>query len=150
MKKFHKLIFGLLLLISSCRVYTQTRTNKEVIIDPITPSPYVIEYKSIVVLPDSLGGERYKGLAVIDGQINDSLKIADIKIMKLILYTYERDTIVNYYFGKDSLSYRSIYPPNVHVYLPFFKNYIKTVKIKKVEGVSTKNMNKTTLILRFK
>lgn len=151
MKKFHKIVFGLLLIIvGSCKGFTQINTSKEVIIDPITPSPYVVHYKSIVVLPDSLGGERYNGMAVIEGRINDSLAICDIKVMKLLLYTHERDTIIDYYFGKDSLSYEHIYPPNVQTYLPFFERFIKEVKINKVEGVSNNNMNKTTLILRFK
>lgn len=151
MKNFYKLGFCLLLIISSsCKGHTQINTNKETIIDPIVPSPYVIEYKSIAVLPDSLGGERYKGMAAIEGRINDSLEIVGIKIMKLLLYTHEKDTIVDYYFGKDSLSYERIYPANIHVYLPFFESFVKTVKIKKVEGVSINNMDRTTLIIRFK
>jgi hypothetical protein len=125
------------------------KSNKETIIDPIVTSPYVIEYKSVAVLPDSLGGERYKGIAAIEGKINNSLEIGEFKIMKLLLYTHENDTIVDYYFGKDSLSYETIYPPNVHVYLPFFENFVKTVKIKKVEGIEINNMNRTTLIIRF-
>jgi hypothetical protein len=136
---------------NSCKSYTQINTNKEVIIDPIEASPYMIDYKPIVVLPDSLGGNRYKGLAAIEGEINDSLKIVGVKIMKLQLFTQEQDTVINYYFGKDSLSLKCIYPPDVDVYLPFFEDFVKTVQIKKqVDVSSNKWMNRTTLILRFK
>ena len=49
------------MLISSCKSSSHVNIQKEVIIDPIFPSPYEVEYKSIVALPDSLGGSRYKG-----------------------------------------------------------------------------------------
>jgi hypothetical protein len=150
MKKLFVMLFSALLLISSCKCYTQVNNSKEVIFDPIAPSPYEVEYKSIVALPDSLGGSRYKGFAAIEGRINDSLKIDDIKIMKLQLFTLEMNKVIDYFFGKDSLSYKSIYPPEVGAYLPFFKDFTKTVIVKKQNGVSTKNMNQITLILRFK
>lgn len=144
------MLSSILLLISSCKSYTQINTREEVIVDPITLSPYEIEYKSIVILPDSLGGSRYKGLAAIEGQINDDLKIEGIKIMKLQLFTIERDTFVDYYFGKDSLSLKGNYPQNVSVYLPFFEDFVKTIIVKKREGISTQNMNQIMLMLRFK
>ncbi len=137
------------MLISSCKSSSQVNIQKEVIIDPIFPSPYEVEYKSIVALPDSLGGSRYKGLAAIEGRINDDLKIEGIKIMKLLLYT-ERDTVIDYYFGKDSLSLKNIYPQDVCKYLPFFEDFVKTVIVKKREGISNKSMDKITLILRFR
>ena len=137
------------MLISSCKSSSQVNIQKEVIIDPIFPSPYEVEYKSIVALPDSLGGSRYKGLAAIEGRINDDLKIEGIKIMKLLLYT-ERDTVIDYYFGKDSLSLKNIYPQDVCKYLPFFEEFVKTVIVKKREGISNKSMDKITLILRFR
>ena len=137
------------MLISTCKSSSQVNIQKEVIIDPIFPSPYEVEYKSIVALPDSLGGSRYKGLAAIEGRINDDLKIEGIKIMKLLLYT-ERDTVIDYYFGKDSLSLKNIYPQDVCKYLPFFEDFVKTVIVKKREGISNKSMDKITLILRFR
>lgn len=137
------------MLISSCKSSSQLNIQKEVIIDPIFPSPYEVEYKSIVALPDSLGGSRYKGLAAIEGRINDDLKIEGIKIMKLLLYT-EIDTVIDYYFGKDSLSLKNIYPQDVCKYLPFFEDFVKTVIVKKREGISNKSMDKITLILRFR
>lgn len=126
-------------------------TSKEVIIDPVVSSPYEVEYKSIVLLPDSLGGDKYKGMAAIEGRINsDNLTIEDIKIMKLQLSTQKGDTVIDYYFGKNSSSLKGVYPPDVCVYLPFFEDFIKYVVVKKREGASTKNMNQITLILRFK
>jgi len=143
-------IFSTLLLISSCKSYSQINSSTEIIIDPIFSSPYEVEYKSIVLMPDSLGGNKYKGMAAIEGVINsDNLKIEDIKVMKLQLFTQERDTIIDYYFGKDSSSLKGIYPPYVCVYLPFFEGFVKTVVVKKREGISTKNMNQIMLILRF-
>lgn len=150
MKKLFYILAITLFLISSCKSSSQVNTGEEVIIDPVEPSPYEIEYKSTVVLPDSLGGSRYKGLAAIEGRINDVLKIEGIKIMKLQLYVTERDTVIDYYFGQDSLSLKSIYPTDVCVYLPFFKDFVKTVIVKKREEILNKNMNQITLILRFK
>lgn len=149
MRKLFYILIIALLLISSCKSSSQVNIQKEVIIDPIFPSPYEVEYKSIVALPDSLGGSRYKGLAAIEGRINDDLKIEGIKIMKLLLYT-ERDTVIDYYFGKDSLSLKNIYPQDVSKYLPFFEDFVKTVVVKKREGISNKSMGQITLILRFR
>jgi|LSQX01.3.fsa_nt_gb hypothetical protein len=149
MRKLFYILIIALMLISSCKSSSQVNIQKEVIIDPIFPSPYEVEYKSIVALPDSLGGSRYKGLAAIEGRINDDLKIEGIKIMKLLLYT-ERDTVIDYYFGKDSLSLKNIYPQDVCKYLPFFEDFVKTVIVKKREGISNKSMDKITLILRFR
>ncbi|HPU46973.1 MAG TPA: hypothetical protein PLQ91_05070 [Bacteroidales bacterium] len=149
MRKLFYILIIALLLISSCKSSSQVNIQKEVIIDPIFPSPYEVEYKSIVALPDSLGGSRYKGLAAIEGRINDDLKIEGIKIMKLLLYT-ERDTVIDYYFGKDSLSLKNIYPQDVCKYLPFFEDFVKTVIVKKREGISNKSMGQITLILRFR
>lgn len=132
-----------LLLISNCKSYSQ------VMLDPIAPSPYKIEYKSNVVLPDSLGGNKYNGLALVQGRINHNLKIEDIKIMKLQLVAKEGDTFIDYYFGQDSLSLKGVYPMKVSAYLPFFENLAKKVIVKKQEGVSTKNMNQVTLVVRF-
>lgn len=150
MRKLFYILAIALFLISSCKSSSQVNTRKEVIVDPVAPSPYEIEYKSTVVLPDSLGGSRYIGLAAIEGRINDDLKIEGIKIMKLQLYTTERDTVINYYFGEDCLSLKSIYPSDVCVYLPFFEDFVKTVMVKKREGISNNNMNQVTLMLRFK
>ena len=149
MRKLFYILIIALMLISSCKSSSQVNIQKEVIIDPIFPSPYEVEYKSIVALPDSLGGSRYKGLAAIEGRINDDLNIEGIKIMKLLLYT-ERDTVIDYYFGKDSLSLKNIYPQDVCKYLPFFEDFVKTVIVKKREGISNKSMDKITLILRFR
>lgn len=149
MRKLFYILTIALLLISSCKSSSQVNTQKEVIVDPIAPSPYEVEYKSIVVLPDSLGASRYKGLAAIEGRINDDLKIEGIKIMKLLLYT-ERDTVIDYYFGKESLSLKNTYPQDVCVYLPFFEDFVRTVIVKKREGISNKNMSQITLMLRFK
>ena len=149
MRKLFYILIIALLLISSCKSSTQVNIQNEVIIDPIFPSPYEVEYKSIVALPDSLGGSRYKGLAAIEGRINDDLKIEGIKIMKLLLYT-EIDTVIDYYFGKDSLSLKNIYPQDVSKYLPFFEDFVKTVVVKKREGISNKSMGQITLILRFR
>ena len=149
MRKLFYILIIALMLISSCKSSSHVNIQKEVIIDPIFPSPYEVEYKSIVALPDSLGGSRYKGLAAIEGRINDDLKIEGIKIMKLLLYT-ERDTVIDYYFGKDSLSLKNIYPQDVCKYLPFFEDFVKTVIVKKREGISNKSMDKITLILRFR
>jgi len=149
MRKLFYILIIALMLISSCKSSSQVNIQKEVIIDPIFPSPYEVEYKSIVALPDSLGGSRYKGLAAIEGRINDDLKIEGIKIMKLLLYT-EIDTVIDYYFGKDSLSLKNIYPQDVCKYLPFFEDFVKTVIVKKREGISNKSMDKITLILRFR
>ncbi|MDI3546291.1 MAG: hypothetical protein PWP68_1708 [Rikenellaceae bacterium] len=149
MRKLFYILIIALMLISSCKSSSQLNIQKEVIIDPIFPSPYEVEYKSIVALPDSLGGSRYKGLAAIEGRINDDLKIEGIKIMKLLLYT-EIDTVIDYYFGKDSLSLKNIYPQDVCKYLPFFEDFVKTVIVKKREGISNKSMDKITLILRFR
>jgi hypothetical protein len=150
MRKLFYILTIALLLVSSCRSSSQVNIQKEVIVDPIAPSPYEVEYNSIEVLPDSLGGRRYKGFAAIEGRINDDLKIEGIKIMKLLLYS-ERDTVIDYYFGKGSLSLKWVYPPSVSVYLPFFENFVETVKVKKREGISSNpNMNQITLMLRFK
>jgi hypothetical protein len=149
MRKLFYILIIALLLISSCKSSSQVNIQNEVIIDPIFPSPYEVEYKSIVALPDSLGGSRYKGLAAIEGRINDDLKIEGIKIMKLLLYT-EIDTVIDYYFGKDSLSLKNIYPQDVSKYLPFFEDFVKTVVVKKREGISNKSMGQITLILRFR
>ena len=149
MRKLFSILTIALMLISSCRSTSQVNIQKDVIFDPISPSPYVVEYKSIVVLPDSLGGNKHKGLAAIQGRINDDLKIEGIKIMKLLLYM-ERDTVINYYFGKDSLSLKNIYPKDVSIYLPFFEDFVKTVIVKKRDGISNKNMNQITLMLRFR
>jgi len=144
-------IVSALLLINSCKSYSQIDSSKEVIIDPVTPSPYEVEYKSIVLLPDSLGGGKYKGMAAIEGWINSyDLKIEGVKIMKLQLSTQEGDTVIDYYFGKDNLSLKGIYPPDVCVYLPFFEDFVKTVVVKKREGASAKDMSQITLMLRFK
>lgn len=149
MRKLFYILIIALLLISSCKSSSQVNIQNEVIIDPIFPSPYEVEYKSIVALPDSLGGSRYKGLAAIEGRINDDLKIEGIKIMELLLYT-EIDTVIDYYFGKDSLSLKNIYPQDVSKYLPFFEDFVKTVVVKKREGISNKSMGQITLILRFR
>jgi len=150
MRKLFYILTTALLLISSCKSSSQVNSSKNVIIDPITPSPYEFKYNPILTLPDSLGGNRYKGIAAIDGELMDNLKIGNIRITKLLLFTEERDTVINYYFGKDSLSLKSIYPPDVCVYLPFFEDFVKTVIVKKREGISNKNMNQITLMLRFK
>ena len=123
MRKLFYILIIALMLISSCKSSSQVNIQKEVIIDPIFPSPYEVEYKSIVALPDSLGGSRYKGLAAIEGRINDDLKIEGIKIMKLLLYT-ERDTVIDYYFGKDSLSLKNIYTRCIQI-LPFLRILLK-------------------------
>jgi hypothetical protein len=151
MKKLLAILLGCLLIMSSCKSFTQVNNRKNVTIDPVFPSPYEYKFNSNVELPDSLGGNQYKGWAAIDGKINDNnLKLENLRILKLLLINEKNDTIINYYFGIDSKSFENIYPPNVIRYLPFFEDYAKTVVVNKVEGISTENMNNATLILRFK
>ena len=116
------------------------------IFDPITPANYEFTYESNVILPDSLGGKAYRGLAVMKGIINDSLKVVDIKMINIRLYTQEKDSTVFDYF-----SYEGIFPPEISVYIPFFRKQIEeTVHVKKIRN-STYHIpqNEATFILRI-
>ncbi|WP_016776127.1 hypothetical protein [Anaerophaga thermohalophila] len=148
MKPLFFVLFSVFLLIIGCKSHSQG--SKEVVVDPIVPSPYEVEYDPHVVLPDSLGGGKYNGLAAIKGIINDNLKIENVKIMKLQLFTSKQDTVIDYYYGMDSLSLKWCYPPKVSEYLPFFEDFVKTVSIKRRKESSVKDISQITLMVRFK
>ncbi|MBB3187863.1 hypothetical protein [Microbacter margulisiae] len=140
-------IFLCTLLIISCKTYSQN--HKEEIIDPIlSASTFRFEYNSNVILPDSLGGHAYKGFALLNGIINDSLKLDNIQITRLFLFTLNKDTIFNYYGWQNKLPHT--YPPKIKDYLPFFEDCIKSVKIIKTDKNVDKRRYTATIVLQFK
>jgi hypothetical protein len=144
----HKLLIisAIIINLSACKA--QENNNKT--IDPVKPSPYkVLRDNPYVVLPDSLGGEKYKGFAFVEGQIVDStLKVIHVRIMKLKLQTTEGENYIDYYYGIDSTN-NSGDIKKTNQFLPFFEEYLNSLKIDRVEGVKPENSNIITLPIRF-
>jgi len=118
------------------------------IIDPVQPSPYkVIRANSCVDLPDSLGGKKYKGFAFIEGQIVDSsLKVINVKVMKLKLIAINQKTYINYYFGSDNVEDIK----RMKRFLPFFEEFMNSIDIERVKGVKLNGKNIITLPIKFR
>lgn len=132
--------------LSACKA--QEKNNE--IIDPVKPSPYkIIRDNPYVVLPDSLGGGKYRGFAFVEGQIVDStLSVTHIKVMKLNLQTADGQSYIDYYYGIDSTDNKENID-KVKQYLPFFEKYLNSLKIEKIEGVDPKGSNIITLPIKF-
>lgn len=119
-------------------------------IDPIKPSPYkIIRDTPYVTLPDSLGAGIYRGIAFIEGRIDSTLHISNIRIMKLQLETYSGEIFIDYYYGMDE-GKSELYTDNAKRYLPFFKQYFNSLEIEENKEVVSENMNMITLPLKFK
>lgn len=142
MHKLLILISAVLINFSSCK----SQENNKEFIDPVKPSPYkILRDNPYVILPDSLGGEKYKGFAFVEGTIVDStLCVTDVKIMKLKLQTKEGVNYIDYYYGVDSINNKA------EQYLPFFEKYLKNLKIERVKGVDPHGGEVLTLPIKFK
>lgn len=146
MHKLLLIISAIIINLSACKA--QENNNKT--IDPVKPSPYkVLRDNPYVVLPDSLGGEKYKGFAFVEGQIVDStLRVIHVRIMKLKLQTTEGENYIDYYYGIDSTD-NSGDIKKMKPFLPFFEDYLNSLKIERVEGVKPENSNIITLPIKF-
>lgn len=121
--------------------------KREAMIDRIEKTPYIFNYNPKLILPDSLGGKKYKGIAVVQGTIIRKCKVENIELMKLVLYTTNNDTLINYYFGKEYIS--SLDEIIIDNYLNYFKVLVNAVKIKKVRAVRKKEKWEATLLYRI-
>lgn len=138
------LIIFLLIFCCSCNFY---QSKKMYSYDQRIP--YVVFPENCyITLPDSLGGDKVKGLAAISCQIRHNLKPGEVQIMKLLLYYQNGDTIVNYWFGQDSLSYKNRYPEKVKRYLPYFRELSQRIKIKRVKDVRADSRTKVGVMYR--
>lgn len=119
------------------------------VVDPVYPSCYkVLRDNPYVALPDSLGGKKYKGIAFVEGIVDDStLQVTNVRIMKLRLETINGRNYIDYYHGIDSVSSKSVIFMTQQ-YLPFFKYYLNTLKIEKIKGGDPRS-NIITLPIRF-
>lgn len=146
MHKLLLIISAIIINLSACKA--QENNNKT--IDPVKPSPYkVLRDNPYVVLPDCLGGEKYKGFAFVEGQIVDStLRVIHVRIMKLKLQTKEGENYIDYYYGIDSTD-NSGDIKKMKPFLPFFEDYLNSLKIERVEGVKPENSNTITLPIKF-
>ncbi|WP_461630284.1 hypothetical protein [Labilibaculum euxinus] len=137
------LILIILISLSACKV----REKNNEIIDPVKPSPYkVLRVNPYVNLPDSLGRGKYKGIAFVEGQIVDStLKIVNVKVMKLKLQTVDGENFIDYYYGINNTE--SI--DKMKLYVPFFEEYLNSLEIERIEGVSSQGVNIITLPIKF-
>jgi hypothetical protein len=146
MHKLLIIISAIIINLSACKA--QEKNNET--IDPVKPSPYkVLRDNPYVDLPDSLGGEKYKGFAFVEGQIADStLKVIHVRIMKLKLQTTEGGTYIDYYYGIDSTNNAGDIK-KMKQFLPFFEEYLNSLRIERVEGVKPENSNIITLPIKF-
>ncbi len=146
MNKLLLIISAIIINLSACKV----QDNNNQTVDPVKPLPYrVLRDNPYVALPDSLGGEKYKGFAFVKGQIVDStLKVIHVRIMKLKLQTTEGGNYIDYYYGIDSNNSAGDVE-KVKKFLPFVKNYLNSLNIERVEGVKTENGNIITLPIKF-
>jgi hypothetical protein len=100
-----------------------------------------------VILPDSLGGHKYNGIAVISCKVDENLILRDIRIDKLLLYDKNKKNIIDFYRKNWTL----IENPNelqLNRYSQFFVEFVKTVKVKKIEGVNN-NANIINIAVRL-
>jgi hypothetical protein len=149
MNKLCFILVGVMLLTSNCKSFSQVAAKKDIIIDPVIPSPYSFSFNPNVTLPDSLGGNRYKGYAWVEGDISENLNISQVKIIRLYLFDQKGDTILHYYYGQDSLSTKYIYPSNVERYIPFIQECMRSVKIVKIKGITGNKNVRYGVRLRF-
>lgn len=104
-------------------------------------STFILERKSAYSkLPDSLGGVSVHGFAVISLTYDIHFHLEKIELLKLQV---RGSKIVDYWYSskitKDAIRY-----------LPFFKKYALTQKIKINKGVTlTSNENEISFIVRF-
>lgn len=91
------------------------------ITDPIREVTHVLEgLPSYISLPDSLGGKRVKGAAMIEVEVDDSLRIEEVRILLLRLKWHNENRELeydSYYDGK--------LPDALRTYLHFFDKYIR-------------------------
>ena len=146
-----KIVLLITLIVFSLSCSKNVLQKQEKVIDPIVKSPYTFEFNPNVTLPDSLGGEKYKGYAWIEGDINDSLKkVVSVRIIRLYVFNQKGDTVVHYYYGQDSLSIKYIYPSTVQKFIPFFQESLQSVKITKIQEGNVDKKVKYSVRLNFK
>jgi hypothetical protein len=152
MKRF----MWLLALITFTYQHCQGQTNKE-LTDTAnhtflpSPVPYTFERNNMYVsLPDSLGGKHIKGFAVMEAIINDKGTVQDCNIMKLIVERKTGKQEINYFFGKNDVYNKTSYPKEVERYRPFLLHYLQNLKIVMDPHVKPDEINKFTLMVRFK
>lgn len=138
----------LLILISAIvNLYAcKAQVNKE-IVHPMEPSPYkFLRDNPYVDLPDSLGGETYKGFAFVEGVIVDStLRITNVKVMKLKLQKTDGEGYIDYYIGIDNEEEVK----KMKQFVPFFEEYLNSLKIVRIKGVEPSRNNIITLPIKF-
>lgn len=145
----------------SSRKYPEQQTNNHEatnelvdIFDPGQPIPFRIEYQPQVKLPDSLGGNLFKGNAIIRGNLNSKLEITNLELIYMHLSLIFDEHIVFKYFYQDSLSTKNDFPsknfypidnlfseiislPKMSTYSSFLKDHIqKTKKIIKQRNLT--------------
>ncbi len=99
---------------------------------------------------DSLGGNKLKGFAFIEGRIIDStLQFTDIEIVKLNLQTINEENYIDYYYGIDSINNKFAIL-KAKQYLPFFVEYFNSLQIERVSGLDSQEVNVITLPIKFR
>ena len=99
-------------------------------------------------MPDSLGGEKAKGMAALSININIKGKIEFFTIINLSIVEGERQ-IIDYCCGNSAYVARKDYPSKVLRYYPFLEKYVNNIKIVRVIGVKPKNGNIIDFMVRF-
>ncbi|MGN7819563.1 hypothetical protein ACTJJB_05500 [Chitinophaga sp. 22536] len=125
-------------------INNKTRDTNSIITDPIEVLPFHVYRQNMYVrLPDSLGENNRKGLAMLNLYINRNAVIDSFVIVKL-LTSHNGQSVINYYKAQ---------PMNESVrrYYPFISEYLKRkVKIKKVPNVNPDETTIMNLMVRLR
>jgi hypothetical protein len=130
------------------KIDNKVDTSSVIIVDPIEEMPFVIERESIYsVMPDSLG-KNITGSAGLRLYINEMGIIENFELVRLLL---EKDSTRFIEFQRQNFGSFNLesYPGNVQKYYPFFKDYVNTLKIKRITAVESRSVI-MYLLIRFK
>lgn len=122
--------------------------ENSIIIDPIIAMPFTVDKKCLnIVLPDSLGGMKATGKALLSIFIDNNGVLRYYYIDIISIHNAGKELIKWDNFSHSPKS-RIQYPLNVKKYYSFFRSYLETIKIIRTGQIS-KEINELSLPVRI-
>jgi len=138
----------------SCKAQNETKKMNKEAIDIISPAiPFILERESIFAeMPDSLGGNRTDGVAVLSVYIDSVEQIRGFKILKLKIDQKKTGNILSFTNNemKKESTMKKDYPIDVQKYYDFIKKYIQSISFKRDRNVPLEKSNELTFMVKFR
>ncbi len=152
MKVLNELKFQVVIIIlifHSC--VGQERKKADEIIDPIEIVPFDIRRDSIFLpLPDSLTAKNVTGLAALEIFINRTGKVEGFNIIRFSLML-KKEVLINFFESSSmNIKDKGSYPEQMQPYYLLLTDYVENIEIVKRQEVIPKEINRLTILVRFK